>query len=184
MLPSRDPNRPKDLRRVPELEWTAPDGRRVNIRPIRAADFALERAFVDGLSPATGYQRLMSTRRPSDEEVRRFTDIDPERELALTAVTVVDGKERQVGVARYVKDEHMPGEAEFAIVLSDAWQRCGLGAKLLSSLIDAARRNGLRRLVATTLSGNSGMLALARRLGFTLALNAASATITDLALDL
>jgi len=166
------------------ISWTAPDGRPVTIRPIRAADFELERAFVDGLSPATGYQRLMSTRRPSDEEVRHFTDVDPKRELALIAVTVVDGRERQVGVARYVKDEHTPDEAEFAIVLSDAWQRCGLGAKLLASLIDAARRNGVRRLVATTLSANSGMLALARRMGFTLALNAASATITDLARDL
>ncbi len=166
------------------ISWTAPDGRPVTIRPIRAADFELERAFVDGLSPATGYQRLMSTRRPSDEEVRHFTDIDPKRELALIAVTVVDGRERQVGVARYVKDEHTPDEAEFAIVLSDAWQRCGLGAKLLASLIDAARRNGVRRLVATTLSANSGMLALARRMGFRLALNPTSAAITNLTLDL
>ena len=164
--------------------WTARDGRSVTIRPIRAADFALERAFVDGLSTATGYQRLMSTRRPSNEEIRRFTDIDPERELALIAVTVVDGTERQVGVARYVKDEHTPDEAEFAVVLSDAWQRCGLGTKLLTALVDAARSQGVRRLVATTLSANSGMLALARRMGFRLELNPASATITNLTVDL
>jgi len=156
----------------------------VTIRPIRAADFELEREFVDRLSPATGYQRLMSTRRPSDEEVRHFTDIDPERELALIAVTVVDGKERQVGVARYVKDEHTLGEAEFAIVLADDWQRGGLGTKLMESLVDAARTRGVRRLVATTQSTNNGMLALARRLGFRLALNPASAAITNLALDL
>ena len=66
----------------------------------------------------------------------------------------------------------------------DDWQCCGLGAKLLSNLIDAARTNGVRRLVATTQTTNKGMLALARRMGFTLALNAASATTTDLALDL
>jgi len=156
----------------------------VTIRPIRAADFALERAFVDGLSTATGYQRLMSTRRLSDDEVRHFTDIDPERELALIATTIVDGTERQVGVARYVKDEHAPGEAEFAIVLSDAWQRCGLGAKLLASLIDAARRNGVRRLVGTTLSTNEGMLALARKAGFHLRLHPESATTTLLSLEL
>ena len=165
-------------------EWTARDGRRATIRPIRAADFELERAFVDGLSNATGYQRLMSTRRLTDEEVRRFTDIDPERELALIATTIADGKERQVGVARYVKNERMPSEAEFAIVLSDDWQRGGLGTKLLSSLLEAAKRNGVRRLVATTQSSNSGMLALARRLGFTLELNPTSATITNLSLDL
>jgi acetyltransferase len=126
----------------------------------------------------------MSSRRLSDEEVRRFTDIDPKRERALIAVTVVDGKERMVGVARYVKDESIPGEAEFAIVLADEWQGCGLGAKLLGSLIDAARSQGVRQLVATTQSTNDGMLALARRMGFKLALNPASATITNLSLDL
>jgi RimJ/RimL family protein N-acetyltransferase len=156
----------------------------VTIRPIRATDFELEKAFVNGLSPATGYGRLMSARRPSDDELRRFTDIDPEREVALIATTMVDGKERQVGVARYVKDEGSPEEAEFAIVLADDWQRCGLGTKLLGSLVDAARTRGLRRLVATTQSSNDGMLALARRMGFRLALNPASATITNLTLDL
>jgi len=164
--------------------WTARNGRTVTIRPIRATDFELEKAFVDALSPATGYQRLMSTRRLSTDEIKRFTDIDHEREMALIATVMVDGRERQVGVARYVKDEHAPGEAEFAIVLSDDWQRCGLGAKLLASLIDAAKGNEVRRLVATALSANSGMLALARRMGFRLALNPASPTITDLTLDL
>ena len=169
----------------PEPEtWTARDGRQVTIRPIRAADFALERAFVDGLSPATGYQRLLSTRRLSDDEVRHFTDIDPERELALIATTVAGTKERQVGVARYVKHERVPREAEFAVVLADDWQHCGLGTELLGRLVDAARNHGIRRLVATTLSANNAMLALARRLSFRLALNPASATITDLALDL
>jgi len=164
--------------------WTAPNGKQVTIRPIRAADFELEKAFVSGLSPATGYQRLMSARRPSDDELRRFTDIDYEHELALIATVIMDGKDRQIGVARYVKDERSPGEAEFAIVLADEWQHCGLGTKLLGTLVDAARARGVRRLVATTLSANNGMLALARRMGFRLALNPASATITDLMLDL
>ena len=42
----------------------------------------------------------------------------------------------------------------------------------------------MRRLVATTQSSNNGMLALARRIGFRLALDPASAAITDLTLDL
>ena len=164
--------------------WTAPNGTPVVIRPIHATDFELEKAFVSGLSTATGYQRLMSARRPSDDELKRFTDIDPEREVALIATVIMDGKERQVGVARYVRDERTPDEAEFAIVLADQWQRGGLGTKLLGSLVDAGRTRGLRRLIATTQSTNDGMLALARRMGFRLALNPASATITDLTLDL
>ena len=164
--------------------WTAPDGAVVTIRPIRPADLELEREFVTGLSPMTGYHRLMSTRTPSPAELRRFTDIDPAREVALIATTTVDGRERQVGVARYVKDESKPDEAEFAIVLADAWQRRGLGRRLLASLIDVAKRDGVRRLVGTTLSDNEGMLRLARRLGFSLARNRGSASITDVSLEL
>ncbi len=163
--------------------WVAADRTVVTIRPIRAADLALEQEFVNGLSRRTGYQRLMSPRRPSLEELVRFTDVDHEREIALIATTPVQGRERQIGVARYVR-ESSTGDAEFAIVLSDDWQGHGLGARLLTSLAVAAKRQGVRRLVGTALSVNSGMLALGRKLGFKLALDSRSATITNLTLDL
>ena len=167
---------------IPET-WAAADGTVITIRPISAADLALEQEFVDGLSASTGYQRLMSARRPSLEDLRRFTDIDRQREGALIATTPVQGRERQIGVARYVKESQF-GDAEFAIVLSDDWQRRGLGTKLLVSLIAAAKGHGVRRLVGTTLSENHGMLELGRKLGFRLALDPGSATMTNLALDL
>jgi GNAT superfamily N-acetyltransferase len=163
--------------------WVAADGTVITIRPISAADLALEQEFVEGLSASTGYQRFMSAKRPSLEELRRLTDIDPEREGALIATTRVQGRERQIGVARYVK-ESQSGDAEFAIVLSDDWQRCGLGSRLLSSLISAARSDGVRRLLGSTLSENRGMLALSRKLGFRLALDPDSATVTNLTIDL
>jgi RimJ/RimL family protein N-acetyltransferase len=163
--------------------WVAADGTVITIRPIRAADLALQQEFVNGLSAPTGYQRLMSARRPSLEELRRFTDIDYERELALIATTPVQGRERQIGVARYVKLSS-PGDAEFAIVLSDDWQGRGLGTRLLASLLVAAKSRGVRRLVGTTLSGNQGMLALGLKLGFELARDPRSATVTNLTLDL
>ena len=164
--------------------WTAPDGTPITIRAISAADFDLEQDFVIRLSAASGYQRLMSARRLSPAEIRRFTDIDYTREMALIATTPVGARERQIGVARYVKDESVPGEAEFAIVLADEWQGRGLGTKLLASLLAAARNNGVRRAVATTISTNEGMLALARRTGFTLAPDPASPSITTLTLEL
>ncbi|MFN2646921.1 MAG: N-acetyltransferase family protein [Burkholderiales bacterium] len=163
--------------------WTAPDGGRVTIRPIRAADLALEAEFVNRLSALTGYRRLMSARRLTLEELRRFTDIDPARERALIATTLENGRERQIAVARYVRSE-AGGDAELAIVISDDWQRRGLGTALLERLISQARRDRVRRLVATALSDNGAMQALARKLGFTLARNRESASITDLTLVL
>jgi hypothetical protein len=69
--------------------WAAADGTVITIRPIGAADLPLEAEFVNGLSASTGYRRLMSPRRPSHEELRRFTNIDDERELALIASTLL-----------------------------------------------------------------------------------------------
>jgi len=171
--------------RLPKPEtWTARDGAAVIIRPIRAADLELEKEFVDGLSPSTGYQRLMSTRKLSIDELKRFTDIDYAREMALIATIAVEGGERQVGVARYVKDEYSPREAEFAIVLADDWQGRGLGRKLLSSLLAAARQHGVQRVTGTTSSTNQGMLELARRLGFGAARHPGGAAERLLTLDL
>src|SRR5258708_14671363 len=131
--------------------WTAADGTAIAIGPSGATELALEEAFVNAMSAATGYQRLMSARRPSLDELKRFTDIDYERELALIAVTSVRGTERQIGVARYVKDFPASGDAEFAIVLSDDWQGRGLGTKLLPSLLVASKCRGAQRQSASTL---------------------------------
>jgi len=155
----------------------------VLVRPIEPGDFERERRFVDGVSPRTGYQRLMSPRRPSDDEVRRWTNIDPAREGALVAIVSSAGEERMIGVARYAMDEGAD-EAEFAIVLSDDWQGMGLGRRLLSELMEVARHSGVRRLFGTTFSENKAMLALARRLGFTMSREQGAAIDTTMSLTL
>jgi GNAT superfamily N-acetyltransferase len=168
---------------VPAETWVAADGTAVSIRPIRTADLALEVEFARGLSPHSLYQRLMSARTPSLEELRRFAEIDPERERALVATVIAGGRERQIGVARYVSDAST-ARAEIAIVLADDWQGRGLGTRLLLGLIAAARDAGVRCLTGTAFSTNDAVLALGRKLGFQLAADPRSATVTNLTLDL
>jgi len=162
--------------------WAARDGTPVTIRDISADDLALETEFVDSLSSNTGYQRLMSPRRLSAAELRRFTDIDPGRERALIAVTTDGRGERQLGVARYVKTSR--DQAELAIVLRDDWQHRGLGTVLLQELIAYARQDGLASLFGTTFSSNAGMLRLARKLGFQIAGQPGDAGVRQLTLRL
>jgi len=57
--------------------------------------------------------------------------------------------------------------AEFAIAVGDAWQKKGVGAALLERSIHIARERGLQFICGIVLSGNRGMLALARSHGFT-----------------
>jgi acetyltransferase len=166
-----------------DRSWTTPDGREVRIRPISVEDLSREIEFVHGLSKATAYKRLMSARTPSEDELRRWTDVDGDHEVALVATVRVDGVERQIGVARYVRDEDTE-DAEFAIVLSDDWQGAGVGRELLRGLFDAAKRAGLKQIAGEALSENERMLALARRLGFRARRVPGAGFLTRVTLDL
>jgi acetyltransferase len=164
--------------------WEAKDGTTVLLRAIVPDDFEIERDFVNGLSRSTGYKRLMSGRRPTSDEMHRWTHIDRQHEGAVIAVVLTDGRERQIGVARYAMEPGKVDDAECAIVISDAWQGRGLGSQLLSSLITLARQSGLTRLYGTTLAENDAMVRLAQRLGFRVSYDANSTFLWDLSLGL
>jgi acetyltransferase len=59
-------------------------------------------------------------------------------------------------------------EAEFALLVSDQFQRQGLGTELLRRLLQVARRERIRRVVGFISPENQPMLQIARRLGFKL----------------
>jgi acetyltransferase len=98
----------------------------------------------------------------------RFTQIDYDREMALVAtVPGAEGKETQIGVARYVVNPD-GDSVEFALAVGDDWQKCGVGRKLMSALIDCARQKGYRAVVGDVLSTNSKMFRLMTSLGFSI----------------
>lgn len=148
-------------------DWQLPDGQLVAIRPIRPEDAALEQDFVSRMSEESKYFRFMDTvRELSQAMLVRFTQIDYDRELALLA-TVRDDKvqEVQIGVARYVSNPD--GESvEFALAVADAWQRRGVGRKLMTVLIECARAKGYRVMVGDVLEANTRMFKLLDSLGF------------------
>jgi acetyltransferase len=141
------------------------DGTDVVIRPIRPQDDAIELDFIRGLSRDSGYNRLLSARRLTAQEIRRLTRIDYDREMAFVAISGHGAQTRLLGVARYVRDE-AGGSAEFAVVVADAWQRKGIGTMLLQALQGHARAAGLLSLHGITLAGNQAMQCLGRKLGF------------------
>lgn len=167
----------------PPVQVVSLVGTPVTIRPIRPDDAGRELAFIEGLSRETRYQRLLSARRLLPGELRRLVRVDFERDMAIVATVTIDGVEVQTGVARYVRLAD-PREAEFGIVVADAWQRRGLGERLLRALVDAARGHALDRLVGIALTENHRMLALARRLGGRLRLEPGDATVTRMELPL
>ena len=142
------------------------DGAPLTIRPIRPEDAESERAFVRDLSPEAKHFRFMQAiKELTPEMLARFTQIDYAREMALIALTEIDGDEKQVGVARYAINPD-GRSCEFALVVSDAVQGRGIGSRLMNALIAAARLHGLATIEGIVMVSNRPMLALMRRLGF------------------
>jgi acetyltransferase len=101
-------------------------------------------------------------------QLARFTQIDYDREIALVAIERdADGIERSLGEARMVADPDNAA-AEFAILVASDVKGGGLGRRLMESLIDCARKRGIGVLRGETLSENTRMQDLARKLGFEL----------------
>ncbi|MFN6961019.1 MAG: GNAT family N-acetyltransferase, partial [Rhodocyclaceae bacterium] len=149
-------------------EYQTPDGQVVTIRPIRPEDAEMEQEFVRNLSPETKYYRFMNTLRElSPAQLVRLTQIDYDREMAFVATIGSDGKETEIGVARYAMNPD--GEScEFAIVVADAWQGKGLARRLMGVLIDTARSRGIKYMNGDFLAENHRMLQFVTHLGFVL----------------
>lgn len=149
------------------MHWheTLHDGSNVLIRPIQESDGSLEREFIARLSPEARESRFLGQVNVSDDLVRRMTQIDFGRDLALVALSSDGGAKLEIGVGRFclAKDGQ---SCECAVVVSDEWQQKGLGTLLMRRLIDIARARGIKRMVSIDLATNIAMRNLAHQLGF------------------
>jgi acetyltransferase len=146
--------------------WQLADGTDITIRPIRPEDAGLVQAFVRNLSEQSRFFRFMnSVQELSQSMLIRFTQIDYSREMALIAVSEQNSVEVELGVARFAINPD--GEScEFALVIADSMHGKGLGQKLMTALMDAARTKGLKTMEGEVLRNNADMLHLMQRLGF------------------
>jgi acetyltransferase len=151
--------------------WVMADGTAVTFRPIRPEDEPSMVEFHKTLSERSVYLRFFFLdrldARVAHERLVRQCFIDYDNEMALVAECVDPQTERReiLGVGRF-KRQLSPTDGELAVIVSDRFQGRGLGTEMVLRLIDVARREGLRRIIALILSENAAMLALARHLHF------------------
>ncbi len=143
------------------------DGTPVVIRPIRPEDEPLMVPFHESLSEQSVYLRYFHMialgQRVTHERLVRICFGDFDREMALVA----EHKGAILGVGRLSR---LPGrdEAEFSVLISDKYQRRGLGTELLRRLVEVGKAEGLKRISASILPENAGMQAVCKKLGFRL----------------
>jgi len=153
--------------------WTIPGGETLTIRPIRPEDEPQMVKFHESLSERTVYQRYLQmlnlSQRTAHERLTRICYIDYANQMALVAEhTEADGSKTIIGVGRLQGINGTAPEAEYSIVISDEYQKKGLGAELLNRLIAIGRQEGVKTIVADILAENSAMQKISERAGFQL----------------
>ncbi|MEJ2007258.1 MAG: bifunctional acetate--CoA ligase family protein/GNAT family N-acetyltransferase [Acidobacteriota bacterium] len=154
-------------------KWTMQDGTPVIIRPIRPEDEPLMVNFHHTLSERSVYMRyfhmLSLSRRVEHDRLTRICFIDYDRETALVVehTDPASGEKQILGVGRLSKLRGVRG-AEVAIIISDQFQRKGLGTELLNRLLQISRDEKLDFVAAEILRENPEMQRMVKKVGFTL----------------
>jgi len=151
--------------------WTMKDGNQVTIRPIRPEDEPLMVKFHETLSDRSVYLRYFCTlslsRRVAHERLLRICFGDYDREMALVAERTDPGTgERRIIAVGRMNRLHVRNEAEVAVLVSDQYQKLGLGNELLRRIIQIARDEKLSQVSMEMLPDNIAMQILGRRFGF------------------
>jgi acetyltransferase len=149
-----------------EGTWTLDDGSKLTLRHIASTDAAKEQAFVHGLSKESSYLRFHGTIKDlSKKDLKNFTEPDSRNAVALIVLCSGKEGEEEIGVARYVIDPDR-ANCEFAIVVADAWQKRGIGTRLMNALIKHLQVSGIKQISGSVLKSNSAMLTFIKQMGF------------------
>jgi acetyltransferase len=107
--------------------------------------------------------------RTEHERLTRMCFIDYDRQMAFVAEShdPSTGTRQIVAVGRLVKS-HTAEEAELAVIVSDRFQKRGIGTAVVGQLVDFARNEKLDRITATVLFENRPMQKVFQKLGFQL----------------
>jgi acetyltransferase len=149
------------------------DGRTLTFRPIRPEDEPLMVKFHESLSEHSVYLRYFHMialgQRVAHERLVRICFGDFDREMALVGEykDPKTGTPVILGVGRLSRKSG-PDEAEFSVLISDKFQRQGIGTELMRRLVQVGKAEKLKRISASILPENDGMQAICKKLNFRL----------------
>lgn len=140
-------------------------GETFTVRPVHPDDkWIIAEAFTR-LSPETRYNRfLVPSERLSPSQLAYLTELDFHDHVAWG---VIDGDD-PVAIGRFIRFDHDPTAADFAITVFDTYQRRGIGPMLMEILAVSARARGIRHFHFDVLAENGPMLSVLRRYGATI----------------
>ncbi len=149
-----------------EVLWLLKNGQEVLLRPIKPEDEPMWLEMFQSLSEESIRYRFFQMLKDTPHEVRvRYCNVDYDREVALVAEMVENGKRKILGVSRLsIESDEKSGEMAFLV--SDYWQGLGLGTKMVDYTLDIAKEKGIEKVEAIILQDNYRALSLTKKMGF------------------
>jgi GNAT superfamily N-acetyltransferase len=141
------------------------------LRAIRPDD---KQRLLDGfhrLRDKSIYFRFFSAKKAlTEKELKFYTEVDFEHHVAIVTTITSNGKDKIVGVGRYIEIPSNGTErvAEVAFAVDDEHQNLGVGTILFEYLVSIAQNNGITSLEADVLLENKNMLDIFAHSGFKL----------------
>ena len=142
------------------------DGSLIELRPIGRSDGRLISNFVDQLSPESSYRRFLSSGRGVRSRwVANLINADQSDFLVFGAIATNEFGTTLVAVAESIRDPGDSRHAEFALAVTDTWQRLGIGTLLTRHVARIARSLGVSSWETYTMAGNLQMDRVMDRVG-------------------
>jgi acetyltransferase len=155
---------PEEYTRIAKLK----DGRRVLLRPIKPEDEPMWHELLASCSQQSIWFRFRYLfKQTTHEMATRFCFIDYDREIAIVAELEENDRRRLIGVGRLVADADRT-DAEYAVLVADAFQEAGLGSILTDYCLEIAKEQGIRKVFAETTPDNPRMIELMKHRDFQL----------------
>jgi acyl-CoA synthetase (NDP forming)/GNAT superfamily N-acetyltransferase len=139
--------------------------RPVHLRLLTHHDIGLWTEFVNGCSPRSLWLRFLSPFSATPERAQRFCDIDPDEEVAVVAEMTENDRKKLIAIARLIKCRSRD-HAEYAVIVTDSWQKKTLGRLLSEKCLDLARHLDVRVVNAETVDENFPMTRVLNHCGF------------------
>jgi acetyltransferase len=147
------------------------DGTNIILRPIKPEDEPLWLELLGSCSKESIYHRFRyDFYFDSHEVASQFCFIDYDREIAIVAEIDNDGEKELIGVGRLIADPDVE-VMEYAILITDKWQKKELGYILTKYCLDIAKSRDIKKLMAETTRDNKPMISVLRKLNFKIRFN-------------
>ena len=164
--------------------FRVPGGAAVTVRPIRPDDAGRLQDYLRALSEHSRRNRFLgAVNELPPRELARIAAMDGAGALALVCFAGCGRDAAMIAEAIHVIAP-AGARCEFALSVTDAWQRRGLGTLLLRLIECHARMLGARHLFGDVLRSNAAMKGLAGKMGFSLRTPVTDARLVEIVKDL